>query len=409
MKSRAATDAVRAFLLAWLIVRLEVQPAVSQNSTNSTNYTFITNNAALTITGYVGTVDTNGSITILPGYYGLPVTAIGDSAFETLSTLTNVTIPSSVTSIGDRSFGFCLALSGVTLPGGLTNIGPGAFEVCNLTNLAIPASVITLGTGVFQNNHLLTNLSVDPANPAYSSVSGVLFDKQVKTLVTFPGGITNSSYAVPYGVTVIGPYAFADCINLKNLSLPNGLTNIGAFAFDHCFGLTNIAIPNTVISLGENAFEFCQGFTNLVIPFAVTSIGSQAFFNCTGLTNVFFPGNAPAADSTVFLGDSGTVTYLNGTTGWGASFGGLAATNLVFPYPIILTTTNGSPFGVISNSFVFVVSWVTNHTVFVEATTNLGNPVWLRLATNSLTNTSFYFSDPQWKNFPSRYYRVGTQ
>ena len=65
--------------------------------------------------------------------------------------------------------------------------------------------------------------------------------------------------------------------------------------------------------------------------------------------------------------------------------------------------------GVNSNGFGFSVSGVTNLSVVVEATTNLTTPLppfWMPLATNTLSNGFFYFSDPQWTNYPRRFYRL---
>jgi hypothetical protein len=62
-----------------------------------------------------------------------------------------------------------------------------------------------------------------------------------------------------------------------------------------------------------------------------------------------------------------------------------------------------------SNQFGFIVSWATNLNVVVEAATDLGNPVWSPVATNTLTGGTFYFTDPQWTKYPSLFYRVRSQ
>jgi len=42
----------------------------------------------------------------------------------------------------------------------------------------------------------------------------------------------------------------------------------------------------------------------------------------------------------------------------------------------------------------------------VEASTNLANPAWILVGTNILDGGSYYFSDPQWTNYPARFYRL---
>ena len=74
------------------------------------------------------------------------------------------------------------------------------------------------------------------------------------------------------------------------------------------------------------------------------------------------------------------------------------------PNPLILTS--GPGFGVQSNAFGFIISWATNLPVVVEACTNLANHSWSPVHTNALTGGWSYFSDPQWANYPGRFYRV---
>jgi hypothetical protein len=107
----------------------------------------------------------------------------------------------------------------------------------------------------------------------------------------------------------------------------------------------------------------------------------------------------------VFYNDNtATVYYLPGTTGWGATFGGRPTALWFLPNPLILTS--GPSFGVQTNRFGFIISWATNLPVVVEACTNLPNPIWAPVRTNTLIGGSSYFSDPQWTNYPGRFYRL---
>ena len=65
--------------------------------------------------------------------------------------------------------------------------------------------------------------------------------------------------------------------------------------------------------------------------------------------------------------------------------------------------------GIQSNQFGFTLMGSNNEVVLVEACTNLDNPVWQRVQTNILTGGSYYFSDPQWTNCPSRFYLLISQ
>jgi len=213
-----------------------------------------------------------------------------------------------------------------------------------------------------------------------------------------------ASVAIPSSVTNIGYNAFGDCTNLAIIAIPGTVTSIGEAAFYGCVGLTNATIANGVTSIGGYAFYF-TGLTNVTIPGSVTNIGGEAFESCNHLTSVYFSGNAPAAyDSSVFRHDNDPAAYyLPGTIGWGDF-----STNTDIPAvlwdPEI--QTGDASFGVSNHQFGFNITGTATIPIMVEASTNLASSVWTPLQTLTLTNGSFYFSDPQWTNYSSRYYRI---
>jgi hypothetical protein len=249
------------------------------------------------------------------GGYTIPntVTSIGDEAFEACISLTSVAIPNSVTSIGsyaffnctrltnvtlgtnltridDHAFYTCTSLTGITIPNSVTSIGNGAFGSCSsLTSVTIPNSVTNIASPVFLDCSSLTVITVNAANPVYSSVAGVLFNKSQTMLIQYPAG------------------------------------KAGGYT-----------IPNAVTGIGATAFEDCTGLTSVTIPASVASYGDDAFYGCTSLTGVYFQGNAPSVGADVFAGENDAIAYyLPGTTGWGATFDGLP-TRLWLPLPGIL-------------------------------------------------------------------------
>ena len=103
-------------------------------------------------------------------------------------------------------------------------------------------------------------------------------------------------------------------------------------------------------------------------------------------------------NSDVFDGDSAAIAYyLPGTTGWSATFDGL---------PTALWLPHIAADAVRINQFSFYVDWASGQSVVVEGCTNLSRPVWSPLPTNLLTSSSLFFSDPQWTNYFSRFYRA---
>jgi hypothetical protein len=152
------------------------------------------------------------------------------------------------------------------------------------------------------------------------------------------------------------------------------------------------------------AFWNCSGLTNVTIPGSVTNLGNEAFQGCESLARVFFGGDTPALGSYVFNGLRPTAYYLAGTSGWSNTFAGLPTALWFLPNPMILN--NEPSLGVQSNGFGFMISWATNVSVVVEACTNLAEPAWVPVWTNSLTNGCCCFSDAEWTNYPGCFYRV---
>jgi TolB-like protein len=253
---------------------------------------------SVTITKYIGSA---ASVTIPASIGGLPVTVIGENAFSNYKSLTSVTIPLSVTTIGGGAFVACSGLTRVTIPSSVTTIGGGAFYGCwGLTSVAIPSLVTSIGYGAFAACDNLTNISVDPGNGAYTSVSGVLFDKAGKTLVCYPAG-KKGAYTVPSSVTTIGVQAFDDCKSLTSVKIPYGVTTIGEAAFYFCTGLTSVDIPSSVTTIGDGAFAGA-GLTRVTVTMVIT-IGEEAFAG-TFLTSVDIPSSVTSIGDGAFLGCS---------------------------------------------------------------------------------------------------------
>lgn len=392
------------------------------------------------------------------------VTSIGVGAFDSCINLTSITIPASATNIGEIAFEYCVSMTNIFVdsgnpaysslngvlfdkaqdtliqcPAGVTNsayavpntvvtIDPDAlFHCANLAAISIPGSVTNILGPLAYDCTALTNICVSITNPAYVAVNGVLFDKAEDTLIQYPQGLANTAYTIPNSVTTIQGDAFGFCANLVSITVPSGVSNIGEwgtflgcsnltsftipfgvtnipdFAFDNCASLTNISIPDSVTSIGHQAFYGCSSLTNVIIPASVTALSDFAF-SSSGLESAYFEGNSPPANPSIFYDAPVTVYYLPGTSGWGATFGN-SPTQLWFqPQPQVLPFEPS--FGVQNHQFGFTISWATNANVIVQACTNLSNPIWIPVITNSLSTGTNYFSDPSWMNYPGRFYRI---
>ena len=231
------------------------------------------------------------------------VTSICDYAFNGCTSLTSVTIPDSVTSIGECAFYKCGSLTSVTIPDSVTSISAWAFRDCtSLTSVTIPNNVTSIGDFAFNDCTSLTGIWVDRDNNNYSSdASGVLFNKDMTTLVQCPGAFSGS-YAIPDSVMRVAWSAFCGCESLTSVTIPDSVTSIGYKAFCSCESLTSVTIPSSVTSIDGGAFYNCKSLTSVTIPDSVTSISSDTFASCTSLTSVTIPSSVTSIGWSAFDG-----------------------------------------------------------------------------------------------------------
>jgi hypothetical protein len=329
---------------------------------------YITNNGTITIIGYAGF---GGAVTIPTTIYGLPVTSIGTNAFAYNSSVTSVTIPNSVTNIGDAAFYLCT----------------------NLTTFYFQDDAPSVGTLTFYG---ITNATVYYLPGAMGW--GSSFDG-FTAWALYPFIYTTNNDTL----TIIGYTGGGGAISIPGTIFGLPVTSIERNAFEDCYSLTSVTIGNSVTNIGIDAFAYCYSLTNVIIPSSVTNLGSVAFQWCSNLKTAYFQGNAPNVPySDAFAEDTNLVVYyLPGALGWGVTYEG---------HPVQLwipqVQMGGGDFGMQTNQFGFNINWACGQTVVVEACTNLFNPDWHPVMTNTLTGGTAYFSDSEWTNYPARFYRL---
>lgn len=226
-----------------------------------------------------------------------------------------------VTSIGKFAFYMCERLTSIEIPSSVTNIGESAFVGSGLTNITIPSSVKNIEKNAIASS-VLTRVDVASENPYYSSVDGILYNKNKTEIiyiplaiigpVSIPSSITSidgfgfsactklRSIEIPASITVIKYFNFNGCANLTNIKLPSTLTAIEGMAFANCTSLTQIEIPSNVISIGYAAFSGCSNLTSIKLPSKLTTIEMQAFEKCTSLTQIEIPSSVTSIGAWTF-------------------------------------------------------------------------------------------------------------
>ena len=257
-------------------------------------------------------------------------------------------VPDGITNIENYAFIGCSKLTSVTIPNHVKNIGHNVFSGCKfLTSVSIGNGVGNIGSETFIDCSNLTCIEVDDANEFYTSLTGVLFNKNQTILIKYPEGKSDEEYSIPAGVTDIesnafrncnklisviisgsvtniGNYAFAYCTNLSFIDIPDGVKNIGSYAFydtpwydnlsDGVIYIakalyaykgmmpanTSIDIPDGISSITGEAFNYCTNLIGITIPNSVTSIGHNAFNYCTRLFDIVIPNSVTSIGAGAF-------------------------------------------------------------------------------------------------------------
>ena len=143
---------------------------------------------------------------------------------------------------------------------GVTEISKAFVDCSKVTSIVIPDSVTNIEDGAFDYCSVLTSISVDPNNLNFSSLDGVLYDKEKTKIIKVPRGKTGD-FVIPNSVISIASYSFSYCTGLTSIVIPNSVTNIEYSAFKDCTKLNRIhcQIKNIKnVKIKTNIFKGCD-------------------------------------------------------------------------------------------------------------------------------------------------------
>ena len=174
------------------------------------------------------------------------------------------------------------------------------FSLCNaesLTRITLGKGVKTIGTWAMTNNQHLKEFVVDPANPYFTAVDGVLFSKDMKVLYYYPAGrnikydrfgqaLNETTYDIPDGVEEIRDKAFYKCYYVNVTTFPDSIKRIGEKAFHRCSALKDFKVPASLEFIGKDAFAYDENLKKLEIGPKIKEIRDYAFFQCTGMESI---------------------------------------------------------------------------------------------------------------------------
>ena len=247
-------------------------------------YSLNTDEKGYTVVGIGYCEDTD--LVIPATYRGLPVTAIGSNAFESVRSFKSVSIPASVTTIGEKAFAHC-GVTSVTFATNsqLTTVDRYAFfSSSSLQSIALPDGVTTIGEAAFNGCNNITSISI-PDSITTIEDRALDFNSSAFTVYNNAKYLGNSTN--PYLVLVK-----ASDTSLTTCDIHTGAKIILIFAFDNCTSLKSVTIPNSVTTICNAAFYNCSSLESMVIGSGVTTIGDGIIYYYSPFTTVYYCGMA---------------------------------------------------------------------------------------------------------------------
>jgi len=135
---------------------------------------------------------------------------------------TTFTIPNTVKTIGNGAIVMNAYLKNLTIPEGVEVIEQAALTQNSFESLHIPASVKEIGA-YFADSMTLPAITVSPESKYFCAVNGVLYTKDMKVLLEYPGGKPDTFFTIPDGVEKINPRLDSHRHNIKKLSVPSSV------------------------------------------------------------------------------------------------------------------------------------------------------------------------------------------
>ena len=208
-------------------------------------------------------------------YNGINLLPVVDGAHmmgNIMMTVSN-TIPACTTAI-NRYIDFSGRNVKLTNPGIVSNIYPAHMPkriYVDNERIISPDEIYTAG------NTSIENIDINPKNKYYTSIDGIVYTADKKTLIRCPVG-KSGKVVIPDGVTTIGRHAFRSC-KISEVVIPDSVTEIGAAAFDES-QIAKFTLGKGMTYIGKQMFRSCRNLKHICIPSNIKEIMESAFSEC---------------------------------------------------------------------------------------------------------------------------------
>ena len=178
----------------------------------------------------------------------------------------------------------------------------------SISSIILPASVTEVDREFFVPYWNLAKIEAAPENTAFAGVEGVLFTKDMKTLIYYPFMKKDSEYRIPDGVEELEEKAFSMNRNLQKVVMPSSLRVIGNSCFVLCSKLKEVELNEGLTEIRDLAFCYVYA-ENMTIPSSVEWIGNSAITLHDRYGELIIPENLRKTGYTGFAADYGKTFY----------------------------------------------------------------------------------------------------
>lgn len=179
----------------------------------------------------------------------------------------------------------------VIIKEGITHIDDFAFEGCSsFTLIEIPSTLVSIGERPFVGCTSLKTIVVAKDNPKYTTIDGILYSKDLMSLICCPKGKTGE-VIIPDEVVEIEEGAFGGCELLTSVIIPDTVTKMGEGVFCGCELLSKVRLSVNIKTIESHTFGGCSSLETITIPKGVTWIGVEAFSHCSSLVTITIPNS----------------------------------------------------------------------------------------------------------------------
>ena len=256
------------------------------------------------------------------------VQTVGSQAFYNCSGLTSIRIPASIQSISSNAFAYTnissvhwcsddnfieltnydyspfanirTKITSITFDPNLKRIPSRLFALTNITSIAIPALVETVGIKTFAECPNLTSITVDSSNTFLDSRENCNAIIETATNTLLHGCLTST---IPDSVTALGHWAFQGNAS-GDIIIPEQITSVGEGVYCGCPNITSITFNSLITDIPSMLLYGCTGLTTLTIPAQVTTIGNDVLSGCSNLATLILLGPPPT------IGTGNSITAL---------------------------------------------------------------------------------------------------